>query len=333
MIRAAQGKKTYAYDQLKLDKKTVLVIDEATMVGTRDMHKLLAHAYEKKAKVVLTGDKRQLPSIAAGTPFNAMLEEHDGFTLDENVRQKVAWLRDAADLYADGHHQESLTRFGDQKRLRFSQTREEAIEGLLHDWKNYRPKDIRDSICLANTNQEVKEINTRIQDERRLAGELGKACIAWNGYRFREGDRIVFRENDRKQKLWNGNIGTIKKLDAKTNRLIVDLDVGSTVDLKLEDYGKQGKVELGYAVTVHRAQGMSVDVSFVLLGDNALTSAESSYVALSRARYDTFINADGRSAEYEDVVVYTEAIEQTAKRLQMSAQKKLAHQMQQAMST
>ena len=85
-----------------LTARDVLVIDEAGMVGTRQLERVLSHAAEVGAKVVLVGDPQQLQAIEAGAAFRSIHERHGGVEIGEVRRQREDWQRDATRDLATG---------------------------------------------------------------------------------------------------------------------------------------------------------------------------------------------------------------------------------------
>lgn len=326
LYRAFLKKKTYAYEQMKLDSKTVLVVDEASMAGTKDLADLMKHAEKANAKVVLVGDHRQIPSVEAGSAFAKLHKATGGCELHTAVRQKTSWLRDAVNHFAEGNTKQSIIEFAKNKRLTFGRTNEEARKNLISTWSVNRTKNLADSVMLAGTNESVDALNQEAQDVRRRNGELGTTKFTFDGIQYHTGDRIAFHQNDRKMGVWNGDRGTIKWIINPLNRfsvrMTVELDRGETITFcpgKLKD---KDDVSLAYASTIHKAQGMTVDKSFVLFDGN-MTSQQTSYVALTRSREDTFISAETSCID-EDIVEFEKAQNQLEKQLDRDRSKKIA---------
>ncbi len=95
----------------KLDAGTVLVIDEAGMVGTRQLHRMLARAEAGGAKVVLVGDPGQLQPIEAGAAFRVILERTGHAALTEIRRQSADWMREASQAFAREDMKEGLAAY------------------------------------------------------------------------------------------------------------------------------------------------------------------------------------------------------------------------------
>ncbi|MEM7312993.1 MAG: MobF family relaxase [Planctomycetota bacterium] len=303
VVRAFFKQKTYQYDQMKLDKKSVLVVDEASMVGTNDMATLLEHAAKAGARVVLVGDTRQLPSIERGGAFEKIHQMVKGVELTESVRQKSDWLKEAVKLVNEGDIRGTLAKFVEAGRLSLSNLGDDCHRKLIDDWVQNRTEDLSETVILASRNEDVDKLNLAAQDARRRNGELGAGKFTWNEVTYRVGERSMFHFNDRKQGIWNGSKGTIKHIVCPFNpysvRFGVELDSGEFVNLAPGRLKNADDISLGYASTVHKAQGITVDKTFLMV-DRQLANQQSTYVGLTRSREDTFVYAESDSVG-EDV--------------------------------
>ncbi|MEP9350000.1 Ti-type conjugative transfer relaxase TraA [Xanthobacter sp. KR7-225] len=264
-----------------LTSRDVLVIDEAGMVGTRQLERVLSHAAEAGAKVVLVGDPQQLQSIEAGAAFRSIHERHGGAEISEVRRQREDWQRDATRDLATGRTGDAIHVYERHGMVHAAPTREQARGELIDRWNRDRqanPDATR--IILTHTNAEVRELNEAARDRMRGAGELGADVhvAAERGARtFAPGDRIMFLQNERSLGVKNGTLGTVEQVSAHS--MIVRTDDGRDVAFDLKDYNK---IDHGYAATIHKAQGMTVDRTRVLATPGM--DAHGSYVALSRHR-------------------------------------------------
>jgi Ti-type conjugative transfer relaxase TraA len=264
-----------------LTSRDVLVIDEAGMVGTRQMERVLAHAADVGAKVVLVGDPQQLQAIEAGAAFRAIHERHGGVEITEVRRQREEWQRDATRHLATGRTGLAIKAYDEREMVHAAETRELAREDLIERWDRERqatPADTR--IILTHTNDEVRALNEAARERLRDAGELGEdvSISAERGARsFASGDRIMFLRNERELGVKNGTLGTIEEVTPQ--RMSVRVDDGRSLAFDLKDYAH---VDHGYATTIHKAQGMTVDRAHVLAAPGM--DGHAAYVALSRHR-------------------------------------------------
>ena len=264
-----------------LTTRDVLVIDEAGMVGTRQLERVLSHAAEAGAKVVLVGDPQQLQSIEAGAAFRSIHERHGGAEIGEVRRQREDWQRDATRDRATGRTGNAIHAYDRNEMVHIAETRELARGDLIDRWDRQRqaaPDSSR--IILTHTNAEVRELNEAARDRMREAGDLGEdvRVMVERGERsFAAGDRVMFLQNEHGLGVKNGTLGTIEQVSEQS--MSVRTDDGRGISFDLKDYDR---IDHGYAATIHKAQGMTVDRTHVLATPGM--DAHGSYVALSRHR-------------------------------------------------
>jgi len=264
-----------------LGPRDVLVIDEAGMIGTRQMERVLSEAERAGAKVVLVGDAEQLQAIEAGAAFRALAERHGAAEINEVRRQHEDWQRDATRALATGRTGEAIHAYEQHGMVQAAETREAARAELIDTWDAQRVADPDKSrIILTHTNAEVRDLNLAARDRLRDAGELGQdvRVSAERGARdFASGDRIMFLKNERGLGVKNGTLGQVERVSPDS--MAVKLDDGRSVAFDLKDYAH---VDHGYAATIHKSQGVTVDRAHVLATPGM--DRHSAYVALSRHR-------------------------------------------------
>jgi Ti-type conjugative transfer relaxase TraA len=271
----------WGQDRDRLTSRDVLVIDEAGMVGTRQLERVLSHAAEAGAKVVLVGDVKQLQAIEAGAAFRSIYERHGGAEIGEVRRQREEWQRDATRDLAAGRTGNALDAYRSHGMVHEAQTREQARGDLIDRWDRERQAvPERSRIILTHTNDEVRALNEAARGRMRAAGDLGddvRLAVERGERHFASGDRVMFLQNERGLGVKNGTLGTIEHVSAQS--MTVQTDDGRSVRLDLRDYNR---IDHGYAATIHKAQGMTVDRAHVLATPGM--DAHGSYVALSRHR-------------------------------------------------
>jgi Ti-type conjugative transfer relaxase TraA len=264
-----------------LTARDVLVIDEAGMVGTRQLERVLSHAAEAGAKVVLVGDPQQLQSIEAGAAFRSIFERQGGAEIAEVRRQREDWQRDATRDLATGRTGEAIQAYDAQGMVHAAPTRDQARDDLIDRWDRDRQASPGKSrIILTHTNDEVRALNEAARDRMRAAGDLGddvRLAVERGERSFASGDRIMFLQNERGLGVKNGTLGTIEQVSPQS--MTVRADDGRSISFDLKDYDR---IDHGYAATIHKAQGMTVDRTHVLATPGL--DAHGSYVALSRHR-------------------------------------------------
>jgi Ti-type conjugative transfer relaxase TraA len=264
-----------------LTARDVLVIDEAGMVGTRQLERVLSHAAEAGAKVVLVGDPKQLQSVEAGAAFRSVHERHGGAEIGEVRRQREDWQRDATRDLATGRTGESIRAYDAHGMVHEAATRDEARNDLIDRWDRDRQSaPERSRIILTHTNDEVRALNEVARKRMRVAGDLGdevRLTVERGERSFASGDRVMFLQNERGLGVKNGTLGTVAQVSVQS--MTVQTDDGRSVRFDLKDYNR---IDHGFAATIHKAQGMTVDRTHVLATPGM--DARGSYVALSRHR-------------------------------------------------
>lgn len=267
-----------------LTAKTVLVVDEAGMIGTRQMARLLEAIEEEKAKLVLIGDEKQLQPIEHGAPFKAIGAIVGRAELKEIRRQKEEWAREAVHLVVGGESEKALSTFAEKGLLEIKETKEQAINTLVSQWQSDQG-DLKEKLILSTTRHGAKALNELIQEQRKNAGELRGEALGVNGYQFFAGDRILFLTKSKSMNLENGDKGTVLTINHHSQTLGVVMDSGERKIIPISTYDN---VQLGYAMTTHKAQGQTVDRAYILAG-GSMQDKELSYTQVSRAREETRI--------------------------------------------
>jgi Ti-type conjugative transfer relaxase TraA len=271
----------WSQDRELLGPNNVLVIDEAGMIGSRQMERVIGEAEKRGAKVVLVGDSEQLQAIEAGAAFRSIAERHGAQEITEIRRQRDDWQRDATRHLATGRTGEAVRAYDEHGYVHVAETREQARAGLIDGWdrdRQDRPDATR--IILTHTNDEVHSLNLAARYRLRASGELGEDTTirADRGERqFATGDRIMFLKNERSLGVKNGSLGRVESLTAA--RMAVQLDDGRSVAFDVRDCNQ---IDHGYAATIHKAQGATVDRTHVLVTPGL--DRHAAYVALSRHR-------------------------------------------------
>jgi len=271
----------WGQDRELLTDKSILVIDEAGMIGTRQMERVMTEAEKRGAKVVLVGDPEQLQAIEAGASFRSIAERHGAVEITTIRRQSEDWQRDATRQLATGRTDEALAAYEEAGHVHAAETREQAREELIDRWDRNRmahPEASR--IILTHTNVEMRELNEVARSRMRVADMLGEDVgleVERGGRSFASGDRVMFLKNERSLEVKNGTLGTVEQVSQIAMR--VRTDDGRSIAFDLKDYAH---LDHGYAATIHKAQGMTVDSVHVLATPGL--DRHASYVALSRHR-------------------------------------------------
>jgi Ti-type conjugative transfer relaxase TraA len=276
-----------------LTERDVLVVDEAGMIGSRQMERLLSRAEAAGAKVVLVGDPEQLQAIEAGAAFRAIAERVGAVEITEVRRQREAWQQQATRELATGRTDEALARYERAGMVQGHATLSDAKDAMIAGWDAARGGNPQArQIMLAYRRDDVRDLNERARAVRQAAGELGETyrVATERGARdFAAGDRVYFLRNERGLGVKNGTLGTVERIGGNASgkghvpgqgdRLAVRLDDGRSVGFDVKDYAH---IDHGYAATVHKSQGVTVDRTHVLATSHM--DRHAAYVGLSRHR-------------------------------------------------
>lgn len=278
-LELQQGKTT-------LDAKTVVVVDESGMVGSRQMAELMNRADQAGAKVVLVGDTRQLQPIDAGGAMRSIQERVGRAEMNEIRRQQTEEGRQMVQDLAAGRSDKALEALDKAGCIREYQNRDQVRQGAAKEVVSDL-KEGKSAILLAETRAEVHKINQLAREDAKAAGLVkggDKPFQTERGERqFAEGDRVIFLKNDRQLGVKNGTTGTVEK--AREGRITVKTDDGKTV--KVNEVGYRD-IDHGYAMTVHKSQGVTVDRAHYVPGQ--MSHRELAYVAASRHRESVHIH-------------------------------------------
>jgi len=263
----------------RLDDRTVLVVDEASMVGTRTLAPLLHEAAMRRAKVVLVGDPKQLPEIQAGGVLASLAKRHPVLTLTENRRQNDEGERWALDQLRSGDVDQAVGALRQHGRVVTASNAETVRDAMVADWWDHRSAG-GSALMMARRNSDVDDLNRRARRHVAAAGELRGPALVVGGRPFQVGDQVICTRNDYPNGIRNGTVGTITDIGYQQRIVTISTEDG---DRRLDsEYLDAGHMRHGYAVTVHKAQGRTCDHGLLLASDDM--HREMGYVGLSRGR-------------------------------------------------
>lgn len=306
-LRDQAGIDTSTVARLQLDLRhgygltpnSVLVVDEAGTVGTRDLAELARHADQTGAKLLLVGDDRQLPEIEAGGAFRGLASRLGAVELREVRRQVEAWDRTALNELREGRIEGWLETYREHERIRGAHDAAGTRAQLVEDWHAARcASPNQDSVMIAHRRSDVADLNDRARKRLRAAGLLPEDGLEVGQDDYCVGDRVIACRNDARTRLANGMRGTVAAIDRQRRGLSVAFDGGFELDIQA-GYLDDGHLEHGYAMTAHRAQGTTVDRAFVLGSDELYR--EWGYTALTRHREEArfYVNLGGGQLAFE----------------------------------
>ncbi len=277
----------------RLDDKTVFVLDEAGMVSSRQMAFFVEAITRAGAKLVLVGDPEQLQPIEAGAAFRAITDRIGYAELDTIYRQREQWMRDASLDLARGNVGRAIDAYRANDKIIGSQLKAQAVASLIADWdRDYDPA--KTSLILAHLRRDVRALNEMARErlvERGIVEQGFVFATAEGKRQFAAGDQIVFLKNEASLGVKNGMLG--KVVEAAPGRICVAIGAGDDSRQVVVEQRFYGHVDHGYATTIHKSQGATVDQVKVLASlslDRHLT-----YVAMTRHREDLSLYYGRRS--------------------------------------
>lgn len=273
-----------ARQESSLPAGAVVVVDEAGMVGTRQLAAFADLVEQAEGKLILIGDDRQLPEIDAGGLFRALANRLPAVELTDNVRQRAGWERRALGELRSGSVQQALDLYVEHRRLVLGRNRTDATAKASADWYGYVQStgDIGSALLIAHDNNTVTELNEQARQHVAASDRLHGPTREAAGLAFQAGDRILCRRNQRQLDVLNGDLGTITAIDQDAETVSVRLDRDPEIRVLPSWYLADGHASYGYALTAHKAQGTTTDRTFTVITGN--TDREWAYVALSRGR-------------------------------------------------
>jgi len=283
-IRAGEG----------LSGVDVLVLDEANLTDDRDRAALYQAAGRSGTKLVEVGDPQQLRGVGCGSLFARVHQLVGGMELTENRRQASEDERAAIAAWRDGRYTQALSSWAGRGRLVATETGEQAVTAMVASWMGQRAgapdahAEMRGVVMLAAANDTVERLNDAAQAVRAAAGELGPERLfevkGGRSLRLRAGDHVLVRLNDRAQRMHegpdvlNGYRGIVEHIDSRPGSSGAD----GAVRVAWQQHGPDGPVthratlsaefvgagglSLGYAMTGHKAEGLTVTADWALPG-------------------------------------------------------------------
>ena len=278
-----------------LPQGSVLLIDEAGMVDSATLARLISHAEGAEAQLVLLGDPEQLGEIEAGGLFRALAERTEPIYLDQVIRHEHELDRVAAKRVREGRGREALGLYESGERVTVAPNADARREAMVADWhRSYEQGE--DAVMVAKRNTEVAKLNAMAREVRGDAGALGEQEIEVGGASFAAGDQVITRVNDHSADIYNRERWQVAEVDPAKGSVVLrgidqprQVEVGANYLTRTNPYNDAPALQHAYAVTTYSAQGSTVDRAFVM-ADPSMDKQEF-YVAASRSRGETQLYA------------------------------------------
>jgi conjugative relaxase-like TrwC/TraI family protein len=288
-------------DRTPLATGSVVILDEASMAGSRKLARLLDRAKAAGAKVVLVGDAKQLSSVDAGGGFRGLVARLGAHRLLENRRQVEQWERDALRELRDGRVRPAMTAYAAHGRLHMGE-REELIEAMLDDW--WAARESGEAVMQASSWRDVVELNERARERLVDAGLVERDGLDVRGETVGVGDLVMVLRNAPALGVINGTMASVTATDGERGEIVLrTVEVEPrTVTLPASFWNAKGRrrLALAYCRTIHKAQGATYrGQSFTLAGDETI-HLEAVHVALSRGTVANHLYYMGEPPPDED---------------------------------
>jgi conjugative relaxase-like TrwC/TraI family protein len=295
-----------------LDDRTVLILDEAGLLSSREMHAVLELVARSKAKLLLCGDRRQLQPIGAGSGLSLVARAITAVRIDTIVRQREQWARDAVRDFGQGRSTEALQQFAERSLLIEADGPKATAKAMVDAWQLAKETEPNlSTLLIARTNAQVAVISHEVRQRLKAAGTISGAEVEMEvatpsgqttTIGIAAGDQIRFLKRNDGLGVINGTTGTVVRISERTGlttRIRIEANIeGRLVVFDPSDIAdEKGRPQLGwsYATTVYSSQGLTVDRAFVAL-DNAF-DRHAIHVAASRSTGNTTLFLDSRSID------------------------------------
>lgn len=270
-----------------LRRGQLVILDEASLAGTLALDRIASHAAEACAKVLLVGDWGQLAAVDAGGAFAMLVAD----------REQPPELLDVRRFRNDWEKHASLNlRLGDTDIVDTYIDHDRVTGGDLEDvlntayraWQNDAVTG-EHSVLIADTAEIVAQLNARARHDLIVAGRVDPTGVGLHdGNQAGKGDEVITRRNDRRLRLgrsWVKNGDRWQVLVASDDGSLTVRRFGTRRPgiITLPAAYVAENVELGYAITAHRAQGSTADTGHAIVHSTQMTR-ESLYVAMTRGR-------------------------------------------------
>jgi len=272
---------------------SVLLVDEAGMVDSATLARLVDRALAAEAKLVLIGDPAQLGEIEAGGLFASIAERVEPVRLDEVIRHRHELDREGAKRIREGHGGEAISVYRSEGRVVVSPDPEQRRVEMVRDWWHSYSQG-QDALMVAKRNAEVAKLNALAREVKKAEGHLSGPEVEVGEGRFAVGDQVITRINDHANEIYNRERWQVAEVREESGALVLDgIDTARQVGVdsvylgRLRERDGGPAIEHAYAATTYQAQGATVDRAYVM-ADPSMDRQEF-YVAASRSREETYL--------------------------------------------
>ncbi|WP_252831321.1 AAA family ATPase [Orientia tsutsugamushi] len=270
--------KGFLYNRKKIFMQdSLIVVDEAGMVGTKAYAELFRVVRNNNCQLILAGDEKQLASIERGGMFEMLSNIFGSHVLVNIRRQSENWSREAAMEFAESNILSGITLLRQNNSVRFDNTLQDSMSKLIYNWSlsKFKPHE---KLVITVRNKDVDILNSSIRSLLKANGTLKgteyERSIDGRKKSYMAGDRIVFQKSYKDLQIQNSEFATLTSVSK--NKFIAKTDTGKEVSFDPSEI----QFKHGYASTVYKVQGASIKDVYVL--HNGVSNISSSYVAMTR---------------------------------------------------
>ncbi|SPP24355.1 conjugal transfer protein TraA [Orientia tsutsugamushi] len=230
--------KGFLYNRKKIFMQdSLIVVDEAGMVGTKAYAELFRVVRNNNCQLILAGDEKQLASIERGGMFEMLSNNFGSHVLIDIRRQSENWSREAATKFAESNILSGITLLRQNKCVKFDNTLQDSINKLIYDWSLSKFK-LHEKLVITVRNKDVDILNSSIRSLLKANGTLqGKEyrrSIAGRKESYMAGDRIVFQKSDKDLQIQNSEFATLTSVNK--NEFVAKTDAGKKVSFDSVKY-------------------------------------------------------------------------------------------------
>ncbi|WP_299265216.1 AAA family ATPase [uncultured Psychrosphaera sp.] len=233
-----------------LAENSILIVDEAGQVSTKDLRKIIDLVNRKNSKLILVGEGKQLDAIEHGGALKYLSQPKIlGTTRVETIkRQREAWAREVVANFRDGKAERSLKVLDEKGLLNFAGDAEKTKSLLIEKWNQFRINNPnKKSLILAQRWQDMTQLNDKVRSILQTEGKIDskelsiKCSVSGKTFnnKFAIGERIRLTKNDYVKNLSNGDLGNVIDIQAKIDGSYlfkVKLDNGNKVTISTQEY-------------------------------------------------------------------------------------------------
>ncbi|MCS7214958.1 MAG: AAA family ATPase [Thermodesulfovibrio sp.] len=226
--------------------KEVWILDEASMMGSKKMHELLQKAKEAGARIVVTGDIKQMQAVEQGKIFQEMQKHMNTLEMTQKVRQTEEQYKQVVKEFSEKNFQEVIDKLEKSGKVHEIENRQDRIEAIKRDYLN---SGYQKTHIVVSSNKEKNELNQTIRDELKQQGQIDKEGYVFEvresknlsaeekryAFSYSAGDTVHIARKDMKEMGIHSkrNEFTVKSIDLKNNSItLTDFKRDFKIDLK-----------------------------------------------------------------------------------------------------